>query len=239
MNTDIFTLDILVQPFLNQGEKFESAYALWNELWSESYKEMKKPDLTVSDTFTRQHEILVLSVENKVIASVCHRYVSLISEATFADSYFKDSWSQIEINRLKKIGGIGVLGSQISVAKGYRREEAKIDIKRLISFLSLRHLQNKGVDVILGMMRLDRGMGKVFYEAGAEALALNRPYFGTSVDLVALFPKKNPVVIPDSFQFLVERLLSLQNQKPQSQSSNFYENNEIQKLNQLGRYYGN
>ncbi len=207
MNSLVLSLDILEQPFLKNKEKFNSAYSLWKELWSESYIEMKKPELKVSDTFTRQHEILVLSDKDRVIASVCHRYVSLTSEATYDDSYFKDSWSEVEISKLKKIGGLGVLGSQISVAKSYRREEADIDIKRLISFLSLKHLQNQGVDVILGMMRLDRGMGKVFYEAGAEALALDRPYYGTNVDLVAFYPKKNSIAIPEKFHFLIKKLL--------------------------------
>lgn len=186
---------------------FEAVYRLWKALWTESYIEMGKEPLITSDTFTRQHDILALFYKANPIASVCHRYTDLNSDSMYDDSYFKNSWSHLEVNHLKTLTGTAVLGSQISLDKNFRKSTTGIDIKRLISFLSLKYAQSLNVDVILGMMRLDRGMEKVFYEAGAKVLARARQYYSTTVDLVAFYPKKNPITIPDLFQFQVEFLL--------------------------------
>lgn len=201
-------LKVFSQPCSQESShELESVYHLWKKLWTESYIEMGKDPLVVSDTFTRQHEVLALFYKGAPIASVCHRYVHLNADSTYEDSYFKNSWSDQEITHLKSLTGVGVLGSQISLDKNFRKSASGIDIKRLISFISLKYAQNLKVEVILGMMRLDRGMEKVFYEAGATVLARARQYYATTVDLVAFYPNKNPVKIPDHFQFQVEFLL--------------------------------
>jgi hypothetical protein len=189
------------------SEELESVYRLWKKLWTESYIEMGKEKLLTSDTFTRQHEILAIYYQGQPIASVCHRYANLSLESTYEDSYFKNSWSAKEIDYLKSLKGSVLLGSQISVDKNFRNAATGMDLKRLISFVSLKHAQNRGVNVILGMMRVNRGMEKVFIEAGGNILAQNRDYFDVKVDLIAFFPKIEPVLIPDPFSFQVEYLL--------------------------------
>lgn len=187
--------------------KFEAVYSFWRRMWADAYKEMGKPSLASSDHFTRQHDILAIFYRDQPIASVCHRYADLSCASTYADSYFQYSWTEKETSALKSGGGIGVLGSQITVDPLFRRPMGDLSMKYLTSFLSLYYAHQLNVDVILGMMRVDRGMDRVFYEAGARQLAPRMPYFDVLVDLVAFYPKQEALRLPVEYQDMVESLV--------------------------------
>lgn len=205
LNLRIFRLPVDAQD----AAAFEDIYRLWHTAWIEASREMAIGSPLVSDALTRQHEVLALYEGDRPIACVCHRYAELRAPSTLADSFFQYPWTEQARAALNDHGqdGWAVLGSQITVDRAYRKSHSASGIKFLISFLSLEHAQRLGVDVILGRMRVDKGMDKVFYQAGAITLDSRVPYHGTEVDLVAFYPKRDPVRIPAEYQVAVSRLL--------------------------------
>lgn len=188
--------------------RFESVFEFWAKGWEAVFVEIGRNEPVSSDQLSRQHEILVLFYREKPVAMVCQRFADLSLDSTFRDSYFKTAWSEKEIGELKAAGGTALIGSQIMVDREFRKSTSGLALKHLISFLSIEHAASLGVDVILGAMRVDKGMDKVFYEAGAETLASRRPYFGAEVDLVAFRPNARPVQIPFEFSNHVKTLLA-------------------------------
>jgi len=196
-------------PDARDAAAFEDVYRLWHAAWVEASREMAVGSPLVSDALTRQHEVLVLYDGDRPIACVCHRYAELRAPSTLADSFFQYPWTEKAQATLNDHGqdGWAVLGSQITIDRSYRKSHSASGIKFLISFLSLEYAQRSGVDVILGRMRVDKGMDKVFYQAGAVALDSRVPYYDTTIDLVAFYPKHDPVRIPGEYRATIDRLL--------------------------------
>lgn len=186
-------------------EAFDLTFDLWKSVWKETFEKMSGPEYLPSDNFTRQSEVLALFFEGKPIALVCHRIVDLKSRSSIEDSYFR-VWPEDSKRELLQLGKNCVLGSQISIAPQYRKLFSNLPTKQIISYLSLYHLKDQGFDVVVGMMRADKGMEEVFYQSGARCLAKKQMYYDIPVDLVVFLPKLKPIVIPEEFQFAVSRI---------------------------------
>ena len=204
-----FHLSIYQTPVaMEYSDAFELVYEFWKKTWRDVFQEIGKPSEIRSDDLTRQHEILVLYHGERPIAMVCHRYVNLGLRSTLEDSYFSSAWTKEDCERVRAIGGFGVIGSQILVDPEYRKSHRQIPTKQLISLLSLEQVQRAKPDLVIGTMRVDKGMNKLFYEAGATSLAKKIPYYGAEVDLVCFFPKINPIKINPEFKDTISSLLN-------------------------------
>ena len=183
----------------------EKTYALWEKVWCQTYKEIDGTEHVPSDNFIRQHEILSLFFEGECCALVCHRYVDLSLKSAMKDSYF-NPWSQESMEKLKSQGPNVALGSQITIHPDFRKTKLGGHVKELTTYLSLRQLMERKVDAISGMMRVDKGMNKLFYDSGAHPVATEVVYRNFQLDLVAFFPRLTPLKIDPQFKSAVENL---------------------------------
>lgn len=193
---------------------YELAYALWERVWTQTFRELDNADRLFSDDFTRQDEILCLFNRDVCIALVCHRYANFSVTSTSEDSYFR-AWPQDAIHQLVSHGPMVVIGSQITVHPEYRKSAHNGGAKNLITYLSMRCLCEVPVDAISGTMRSDKGMNHLFYQCGAFPLKTNINFHNVPVDLVAFFPRKRPLRIESEIQDIIEKLWLARGEDPQ------------------------
>lgn len=182
-------------------EDFNGAYELWRRVWIETREEVARGLPTPSDNFSRQSEILVLYSGNRPIGTICHRYVDLRHAAIIEDSFFNpDLWSQEARAKVRTMGRSCVLGSHIFIDPEFRKNASGKSTKNLLCALSFSHLNGTAPDVVVGMMRKDKGMHDVFYKSGAVTLSQDVHWYQIPVDLVAFFPARQEIFIDPSFK---------------------------------------
>ncbi len=182
----------------------EMTYRLWEQVWIQTFFELEGARDLSSDNFTRQHEILSLTLGGECIALVCHRYVDLSFPASHKDSYFKP-WPKEVMKKLGQAGPHVAIGSQITIHPEFRQSKNPLKIKNIITYLSLRCLKEKKIDAVTGVMRADKGMNNLFYQCGAEPLLKGILLHNVPVDLLAFFPKRAPLRIPLDYSDMIEK----------------------------------
>jgi hypothetical protein len=203
LSLKIFYPDSISSEELND---YNQAFSFWYEIWLETRGEIGVDD-TASDSFSRQSEILVLYSAGKPIATCCHRYIDLRQLCISHDSYFMPStWPPSVRALIPSLGETCLLGSHIYIHPEFRRHRSGLPIKNIVCALSMAHVNGTRPDVLLGITRVDRGIDKVFHEAGAISLRTDARWFHIPVDLIALFPKKHPMPIAAQYQDIVRTI---------------------------------
>lgn len=164
------------------------AYDHWKTLWRATFAELDNATSVESDNFSRQDDVLGLFIDDHCVAMVCHRYVDLALESVRDDSYFS-TWTDENFAKVKSQGRWAAIGNQISIHPEYRKLPNGIATKDVLLWFSLRHLQNKNIDVIVGAVREDKGLDKLFASYGAEILAQGVQQHNVTVSLVSFEPK--------------------------------------------------
>jgi len=203
---------ILVRP--SRGEisaEVDACWHLWEKVWSQTFRDLDGNGQVYSDNFSRQDEILCLRYKGSPIALVAHRYGDAKTEYLFRDSYF-GCWSELAKRQLSYHGTKIAVGSHITIDVDFRKSaKSEFSAKKIIAYASLKHLRAQDVDAITGVMRADKGMHTLFYDAGAVPLQKNLIFHNVPVDVVAFFPKQIAVVIPEEYLKILE---IIEKQKP-------------------------
>jgi hypothetical protein len=186
---------------------YNEAFSFWYEIWLETRQEVDETLTTPPDSFSRQSEILVLYSDRKPIATCCHRYVDLRHHCVIYDSYFTTSiWPASVKSRIPGLGQSCVLGSHIFIDPAFRKSRSGLPIKNIVCALSMTHVNATRPDVLLGAARIDRGIHKVFHEAGALSLSADASWYHIPVDLIAMFPKRSPMRIDAKYEDIVRSI---------------------------------
>lgn len=191
-------------------DRYEAAYSFWRSIWIEANTEMVRPTNFPSDPFTRQSEILCLFRGDAPVALICHRHCDFNANSSYDDStFFPGTWRDEDKKFVRDLGGVGLMGSQITILPNERgTREDGFSMKTLIVLLSLAHAQAQGVETVVASIRTAKGLDKLFGKAGCLMIAPARPFFGASVDLIAFRTQVAPIQIQDEYRMLVKNLLS-------------------------------
>lgn len=191
-------------------DRYEAAFRFWHEIWKNANAEMCKPTDFSSDGFTRQTEIITLFKGEQPIALICHRHTDFNSESTLYDNLFlhPGMWRDQDKQFVRDLGGLGIIGSQITVDPAYRKTDGPVSMKYLIVLLSLARAQAIGAETVVSAIRGEKGLDKVFGGAGSILIAPERKYGSTYVDLIAFQPQLRPVMIQPDYEKCVRELWS-------------------------------
>ena len=203
------TLKIFYPDAISADEisDYNQAFAFWAEVWLETRREVEGARATLSDSFSRQSEILVLYCEGKPIATCCHRYVDLRQHCVLYDSYFTPAiWPASVKALIPTLGHSCLLGSHIFIHPAFRKYQSGLPTKNIVCALSMAHVNGTRPDVLLGVARIDKGIHKVFHNCGAISLGGDTSWYHVPVDLIALFPKKAPIPIDEQYQEIVRMI---------------------------------
>lgn len=204
LSLKIFYPDSISSEELND---YNQAFSFWYEVWLETRREIGHADDTASDSFSRQSEILVLYSAGKPIATCCHRYVDLRQLCIAYDSYFAPAtWPPSVRALIPSLGESCLLGSHIYIHPEFRRARSGLPMKNIVCALSMAHINGTRPDVLLGITRIDKGIDRVFHDAGAISLRADARWYHIPVDLIALFPKKDPMPIAAQYQDIVRTI---------------------------------
>jgi len=163
----------------------EGAFELWHRIWNETLCELAHADKINSDDFTRHDEVIALFSGDRAIATVSVSYIDLTMKHWRQDSYFEPWPESVLLDLSKKYPGPKVMiGCYFTVDPLWRRENKGVSIKRLMTSLSMEHLLRSSYDVMVGTMRIERGMEKLAYEFGAMPLVKGIEYLSSHVDLL-------------------------------------------------------
>lgn len=174
---------------------YDQVFNLWHSVWAETRREVSLMLPIYADNFSRQDEILVLRHQDRPIATCCHRYVDLRRRSTLLDSYFSpDVWPASVLELIPTLGDSCMLGSHLFVHPDFRGGRGGISIRAVMCTLSLLSFKHRAPDLMLGMVRVDRGMDRVFRDNGSVTLARSN-WYHLPVDLIALFPGVAPIVV--------------------------------------------
>lgn len=167
------------------GWRVHATYQMWDRVWSEALRELDGINSIPSDEFTRHREVLVLFFGNEPIASLFFSPVDLGTALGRKDSYFA-VWPDETLDRMNKLfTGLDVLiCCQFTVAPEWRRESQGVSVKRLLAALAIEHLKASSCRGMTGNTRKNRGIHKIFYDVGGQALAEDVICHGVEVDLM-------------------------------------------------------
>lgn len=190
-------------------DDYNNAFSFWYRIWIEMRDEVDDRSVRWSDSFSRQSEILVLYYEDRPIATCCHRYVDLRQRALIHDSYFSSAiWPESAREIIPELGTTCMLGSHLFIDPEFRKRRSELSIKAIVCSLCFAHVNGTRPDVLLGAVRIDRGLHKLFHDCGATSLhatAINW-YERIPLDLIALFPKLAPIAIDARYQEAVRMI---------------------------------
>jgi hypothetical protein len=189
-------------------DDYNNAFSFWYKIWIETREEIGERVSRWSDSFSRQSEIMVLYHEGRPIATCCHRYVDLRHRALFEDSYFTSAmWPEEAKGAVPTLGDTCMLGSHLYIDPEFRKSRSGLPIKGIVCSLCFAHVNGTRPDVVLGMVRIDRGLNKLFHDGGAVSLhtAVNWCQ-KIPLDLIAFFPKKAPIVIDPLYKDAVRSI---------------------------------
>jgi hypothetical protein len=164
----------------------EQAYRCWQQVWSETFRELDGVERVHSDEFTRQHEIGALFLNDVCIGLTGYRWVDLSLPLHQDDSYFK-VWPKAPLRRLQRDGSNVCIGSHLTVLPAWRGRRGDISVKEILLALSVRRFQASSADVLAGTMRNDRAMNVLGFRLGFTALFQDAVLHGVGVDLVAFY----------------------------------------------------
>lgn len=206
MNLSSFRLVVLPgsNPAPDLKAHYDRAYAHWDDVWRKTFVEVENRRTLFSDDFTRQSEILAIFHDLRCVAIVCHRSADLSSPVTRNDSYFQ-AWPADALEKLGRHGPKILVGSQISVDPDYRGQFDGVSLKNIVSALTIQRLTQIDVDAMPGTMRVDKNTHTLVYECGAVPILKNIMYHNRPTDLLAIFPKVNPITIPEELGHVVAR----------------------------------
>jgi len=183
---------------------YNEAFSFWYQVWLETRREVDTTLATPSDSFSRQSEIMVLYSDGTPIATCCHRYVDLRQHCILHDSYFTSTiWPPSVKARIPTLGQSCVLGSHIFIHPAFRKCNSGLPIKNIVCAASMTHINAARPDVLLGAARIDKGIHKVFHDAGAVSLRADASWYHIPVDLIALFPGKTPMRVDAQYEDIV------------------------------------
>jgi hypothetical protein len=173
---------------------FEDAYACWNAVWLEHFRERDNLEFLPSDDFTRQDEIGTLFHEGECIGMTSHRRLDMTNGVYAHDSYFR-AWPGEAIEAACAFGPRLFICSSLTVAPAWRHA-APCPVKELLLALAVERFLDSGADAILGTTRNDRKMNDLGYRLGFRPLVQGIPLHGGLVDLVAFYRRscvRNPL----------------------------------------------
>jgi hypothetical protein len=161
------------------------AYDMWRGVWLGALSELEGKTDIHSDDFTRQELVGVLFHGIEAIGSVSFSSVNLALPMWRKDSYFS-AWPEENLISLgNRFSGNQILiCSYFTLAPKWRRDAPGFSAKRLLSALAVAHFINSSFSAMVGTMRVNRGMHKLCYDLGADAVLTDIQMHGVAVDLI-------------------------------------------------------
>ncbi|WP_394841285.1 hypothetical protein LZC95_29970 [Pendulispora brunnea] len=164
--------------------RLREAYACWQRVWRETFRQLDGTASLFSDDFTRQDEIGALFSGEECIGLTAYRFIDLSEPSARDDSYFK-VWPGELLDEVLARALRVCVGSNLTVAEGWRGNLNGLRVSEVLLELAVRRFQESDADVMLGTMRNNRGMNRVSYRLGARPLRERVVHHGVEVDLVA------------------------------------------------------
>jgi hypothetical protein len=165
---------------------YDLAYAHWNQIWGEHFKERDGLEKIFSDSFTKQDEISAFFYKDMCIAALCTRAVDLGHQAFLDDSYF-ELWDKKSIEALTKDGNQVAICGHFSIIPDCPKFVEGVKIREVMIYMTVSHLMRCGFNAISGVARKDKGMHKSFTLFGAETIKSDLVLHNGFVDLIAFY----------------------------------------------------
>jgi len=172
-----------------RGPLFDRAYALWRDIWTATFRELKGVTRINSDEFMRQSEIGALVRGESCVSLTGMRWMDLSRPMAVDDSYFS-IWPEKPLQRLA--GAQICIGSQTVVAPEWRGSlllpPASVPVEPMsltqatIS-MSLRRFVESKSSLFVGVTRNDRGIDRVAQALNGDRIA-TIPVHGLDSDIV-------------------------------------------------------
>lgn len=159
-------------------EDRETSYRCWRSVWDEVFKsEMHLQKKLFSDEFARQDAIVSLFCEDRCVGLAMIRIVSLETELTFDDSFFR-FWTPKGLKELRSICGPSplALASAFTLAPEFRGRTEGINWKTLLLALYLEKFLTTSAGIMVTAARKIRANERLCRSLGAQLLDENVPY---------------------------------------------------------------
>lgn len=169
-------------------QAYNSAYQLWERVWSETLKELDGVKKLFSNEFTRHDFATVIFRGDVAISLMCYSAVNLQLDARKNDSWF-ESWPQDVLIDQSKHDGEGLIAAWFCSAPEFRKSQSNYPINtgKLVMEAFGKVVLDGGFNAGYGTSRNNRGVNKLLYEIGAEKYGESVAH-GCVVDLVIVSP---------------------------------------------------
>ncbi|MCB0393582.1 MAG: hypothetical protein KDD25_03445 [Bdellovibrionales bacterium] len=171
-----------------------SAYKMWHNTWTESYKYFGWDPKTVhSDQWTRQDFVGILSYDGRPVGTCFFKVHRLDLPYIKDDSYFR-MWPEAVMDGLEKRcdSNSALVCSWFTLNKEWRKGVNGIDAKYLLCSMVVKVLQDSTQSNLLCTVVKMSNMDKLVYELGASPIVKDVDEKGVVVDL-GIWKKKEIV----------------------------------------------
>ena len=174
----------------NAVKLYNNCFQLWKTLWNETFEELGEEKKVDADEFHVLNELCILHMGEIPIGLISIKWIDLLLEPTLSTSYFKsfpeETLEKLKQNDLNKVGGIG----NLVFSKQYRRSNSNIPWAELLVGLCMKRVFEAGGKSSLCYTRNNRGVDKLAYTYGGNALWKKLVRHNVEVDIITM-QKKN------------------------------------------------
>ena len=173
----------------NGHSTYNSAYRLWDHVWSETLNDLDGVKKLFSNDFTRHDYATVLLRDGVAISLICCSEANLKLEARKNDSWF-ECWPSNTLLEISKREGIGLIGAWFCVAPEYRKTRADfpVNIGQVVMESFGKLVLEGKYNVGFGVSRNNRSVNKVVYGIGGVKVGEASAH-GCDVDLILVEPE--------------------------------------------------
>lgn len=163
------------------------AFEFWVSQWTHELAKISPNEKLNADEFLRQDYMSVVTHGSEVVALHFYSLFDLAQDAARSHSYFGASYSPRAMEALKKHGVRWAMSFEyFTVAPQWRGSAAGFSLAATLLGLGLKFFGELGADAALGICRIDLGVAKLCYSAGAVTLDSNQIIHGVACDLVGI-----------------------------------------------------
>lgn len=164
---------------------YDSAYRLWQSVWTQTFQELKSQAAVQADDFVRQDIVSGLFDGQESVGLVLYTYHDLELSAVRDHSYLH-TYPRAIVSELRKSGRSNLLSMEyLTLNPMWRSAFTGVSLAKVLLGIAPKILECSGVETIITVPRKDIGIQKILYEYGARCLVKDLDKHNVKVDLAS------------------------------------------------------
>jgi len=162
----------------------ESAFALWEEQWSETFKELNVDKKLYNDDFLNR-ELGGLFLGSRAVGFILYHFLDFSRYSNFNVSYsrnYPENLWRAHYERRDRV----MVASHLTLDPEWRKNKTNLPASEILFSLAVLRFLKSPADRLITYARNNRKMNEMVYRHGGEAVLKNHTAYNVSVDFIEI-----------------------------------------------------